>query len=112
MARRVCCFKLSRDEELLLQNPYVSSSRWFDVLPVSLQSLGLGLEDVLAAAAEDDSTPDGEADFNDDPVMRCDIGAEVAAQLRSFWTQDPNAFGQCLSYLTDMQRAAVQTALQ
>lgn len=73
--------------------------------------MGLGLEDILAAAAEDECESPDDSDFKDDPVMRCDLTAELATQLRSFSVREPVAFQNCASYLSGIQRAAVQRAL-
>ena len=73
--------------------------------------MGQGLEDILAAAAEDESDSPDDSDFKDDPVACCDLAAEVAAQLRVFAAHDPAAFQHCASYLSGIQRAAVQRAL-
>lgn len=79
--------------------------------PVIAQGMGQGLEDILAAAAEDESESPDDSDFKDDPVTRCDLAAELAAQLRAFSIKDPAAFQHCASYLSGIQRAAVQRAL-
>lgn len=73
--------------------------------------MGQGLEDIIAAAAEDESESPDDSDFKDDPVTRCDLAAEIAAQLRAFSIKDPAAFQQCASYLSGVQREAVQRAL-
>ena len=73
--------------------------------------MGRGLEDILAAAAEDEGDNPDDSDFKDDPVTCCNLAAELAAQLRAFSAKDPAAFQQCGSYLSEVQRAAVQSAL-
>ena len=74
--------------------------------------MGLGLEDILAAAAEDESESPDDNDFKDDPIMSSNLALELVAQLQAFASRDPAAFQHCASYLSAAQRLVLQQALQ
>jgi hypothetical protein len=63
---------------------------------------------VLAGFADEDDSE--EQQYKDNPIVKIDLAAHVAEELRKMYAANKSGFEACCSHLTPEQLAAVKTA--